>query len=163
MEGRNVVERERSRLSQDAFWWKSLNDLLTDWMLRERKNSILPPWVCGPRGQADVEPLVHMRKTRKGISTIDILSYVTSFMSPSNLPWYLFFIPILQKRKLRLSEMKLLIQAYTGLGGNRMGRLYPGDSQIKCWRLQTQVKQPRFKPASVSMQPSASLFSFLYL
>lgn len=40
-------------------------------MLMERKNSVDSGlWVCGPHSWADVEPLVPMRKTRKGTSTI---------------------------------------------------------------------------------------------
>ena len=37
-----VVER-RCKLIVDEFLWKSLNDLLMDWMLRERKNSTVAP------------------------------------------------------------------------------------------------------------------------
>lgn len=37
-----VVER-RCKQIVDEFLWKSLNDLLMDWMLRERKNSTVAP------------------------------------------------------------------------------------------------------------------------
>lgn len=37
---------------------------------------------------------------------------------------FAIFIPTLRKRKLRLSEMKLLVQAHRGLGGNRRERFF---------------------------------------
>ena len=93
--------RARSRLIHELFWWESLNDLLMDWMLRRRKNLIVAQaaeqmWNCWPRwGRPE--------KETAPFTCLHILPH----LFPHQHAWVATFIPIFQKRKLGLSEIKL--------------------------------------------------------
>ena len=160
----DVAKRGRSRLISGVFWCKTLVDLLMDWMLRWGKEGFnRGPWVCEPSIWADVEPLVQMRKTKKGTCTTQMPSHVTSFIFPNNLPCSLLFYPHFSERELRLSAVKLFAQAFLGLGGRRVERVSLRGSQAVLepadW-----IQQPGFEACLHKEQPWASLStSFFFI